>query len=221
MIIDFHTHTHHSYDCNMKPEKILSLAKERGLDAIVINDHDTIAGALECKRVNKIAGLEVIVGAEIKTSIGDVTGIYLKEEIQARNFADVVAEIRRQGGFTILNHPYVAHKLSEVNFDGIDLIEGYNGRTDPARNELAVKLAREHSKPVIAGSDAHTYAEIANCKTFYSDPLNILQPQRTEYKQCHITAILRSQLIKASKKKDLGLMLRVLISAPKKILLGK
>src|ERR1700761_494198 len=101
MIIDFHTHTYHSYDCLMRPEKILKLAKERGLDAIVINDHDTIAGGLECKRLNKIQELEIIVGAEIKTSIGDVTGIFLKEEIHARNYSEVVAEIKRQGGITI------------------------------------------------------------------------------------------------------------------------
>src|ERR1700756_271115 len=133
----------------MNPEKILRLAKERGLDAIVINDHDTIAGGLECKRINKINGLEVIVGAEIKTSVGDVTGIFLKEEISARNYSEVVAEIKRQGGITILNHPYVAHNLSEINFEGIDLIEGYNGRVDSKKNELAVQLARQHNKPIV------------------------------------------------------------------------
>ena len=81
MIVDFHTHTYHSYDCAMNPAKILRLAKERGLNAIVINDHDTIAGGLECKRINPYKDLEVIIGAEIKTSIGDVTGIFLKDHL--------------------------------------------------------------------------------------------------------------------------------------------
>jgi hypothetical protein len=218
MIIDFHTHTYHSYDCAMKPEKILRLAKERGLNAIVINDHDTIAGGLESKRINPYKDLEVIVGAEIKTSIGDVTGIYLKEEITATNYSDVIAEIKRQGGITILNHPYVAHNLSDVNFDGIDLIEGYNGRLSPEKNELAVALAKQHNKPVIAGSDAHTYPEVANCNTHYVDFSNLVLPQKTEYKQCAAYAVIKSQLIKSYKRKDFVLMTKVLLAAPRKIL---
>jgi predicted metal-dependent phosphoesterase TrpH len=221
MTVDFHTHTFHSYDCRMQPEKILQLAKRRGLDAIVVNDHDTIAGGLECQRINKISGLQVIVGAEIKTSIGDVTGIFLKEEIQARNYSDVIAEIKRQGGITILNHPFVGHKLNDLNFDGIDLIEGYNGRVSPSKNQLAVELAKKLEKPVIAGSDSHTYGEIGNCRTHYASLDNLLLPLDTEYKQCSVFAPLRSQLIKAAKKKDAGLMLRVLLSAPRKIIIPR
>lgn len=221
MIIDLHTHTHHSYDCMMRPEKILRLAKERGLDAIVINDHDTIAGGLECKRVNKIPGLEVIVGAEIKTSIGDVTGIFLKEEISARNYSDVIAEIKRQGGITILNHPFVGHNLNDLNFDGIDLIEGYNGRLDMARNKMAVQLAKQHNKPVVAGSDAHTYSEVANCRTHYADLSNLLLPQKTEYKQCSVIAPLKSQFVKSVKQKNFSLMMSVLLAAPGRIIRGR
>ena len=221
MIIDFHTHSHHSYDCMMKPEKILRLAKERGLDAIVINDHDTIAGGLECKRINKISGLEVIVGAEIKTSIGDVTGIFLKEEIQAKNYSDVIAEIKRQGGITILNHPYVAHNLSDINFEGIDLIEGYNGRVNPKKNELAVQLAKQHNKPIVAGSDAHTYNEVARCRTHYTDFNNLLLPIKTEYVQCSVIAPLKSQFVKSIKEKNFALMMSVLLAAPGRIIKGR
>jgi predicted metal-dependent phosphoesterase TrpH len=218
MIIDFHTHTYHSYDCLMKPDRILKLAKERGLDAIVINDHDTIAGGLECKRINKLKGLEVIIGAEIKTSIGDVTGIFLKEEITARNYSEVIAEIKRQGGLSILNHPFVGHNLSEVNFDGIDLIEGYNGRVSPEKNELAIALAKKHNKPVVGGSDAHTYAEIANCKTHYINFGNLLLPQKTDYTQCAASAIIKSQFIKSYKRKDIVLMAKIMLGAPRKLL---
>lgn len=218
MIVDTHTHTYHSYDCLMKPEKILRLAKERGLDAIVINDHDTIKGGLECKRINPYKDLEVIVGAEIKTSIGDVTGLFLKEEIEARDFQDVVAAIKKQGGITILNHPYVGHKLDGLNFNGIDLIEGYNGRLNPEKNAMAVELAKKHNKPVIAGSDAHTYAEIANCRTYFDNLNNLLNPGKTEYKQSAPVATVKSQLIKSWKRKDAGLMMKVLLGAPRKIM---
>ena len=218
MVIDFHTHTHHSYDCMMDPEKVLKLAKERGLNAIVVNDHDTIRGGLECAAKNKYSDLQVIVGAEIKTDIGDLTGIFLKEEIRSRKYTEVIAEIKKQGGITILNHPFVGHKLGEMNFDGIDLIEGYNGRLTEAQNEKSIELARKLGKPVIAGSDSHTYGEIGNCRTFYNDPADWLSPLRSEHKPCSPWAPIQSQFVKSVKRMDPVLFVKVLLSAPGKLL---
>ncbi len=217
MTIDFHTHTYHSYDSLMRPEKILKLAKQRGLNAIVINDHDTIKGGLECAQINKDKDFKVIVGAEIKTDVGDITGIFLKEEISSRHYADVIKEIKNQGGITILNHPFVGHKLDDMNFDGIDLIEGYNGRLSKTENELAVQLAQKLGKPIIAGSDSHIYSEISNCKTHYLDFNNLMNPSSVDYTQCSILAPVISQIIKANKKGDAGLMISVILSIPGKI----
>lgn len=217
MKVDFHTHTYHSYDCDMKPLKILQLAKERGLGAIVINDHDTIAGGLECEKINPYSDLKVIVGAEIKTNIGDVTGIFLKKEIISRNYLDVVAEIKAQGGISILNHPFVGHKLDNVDFSVFDLIEGYNGRLYPEMNEKALLLAKQHNKPIISGSDSHTYSEIGNCYTVIEND-DFLNPISTQYKKCKSTAPIRSQLIKARKKREAILFLKVLLGAPRKIM---
>jgi hypothetical protein len=201
----------------MKPLKILQLAKERGLDAIVINDHDTITGGLECEKINPYSDLKVIVGAEIKTNIGDVTGIFLKNEIISRNYLDVIAEIKAQGGISILNHPFVSHKLDNVDFTVFDLIEGYNGRLSPEMNEKALVLAKQHSKPIISGSDSHTYSEIGNCYTVISND-DFLNPISTHYKKCKSTAPIRSQLIKARKKRDAILFLKVFLGAPRKIM---
>ena len=217
MIIDFHTHTYHSYDSFMEPARILKIAAERGLSGIVINDHNTIKGGLECQAVNKNANLQVIVGAEIATDIGDVTGIFLKEEISSRKFSDVIQEIKNQGGLTILNHPFVGHKLDELNFDGIDLIEGFNSRVDFDRNMLAVALANKLNKPVIAGSDAHLYAEIGRCKTLYNNN-DYRQPVSCEYSRNPIMAYVFSQYIKSFKRKDLNLLINVTLGIPGKLL---
>lgn len=218
MVIDFHTHTYHSYDCRMQPLKILEQAKKKGLSAIVINDHDTIKGGLECASVNPYTDLLVIVGAEIKTDIGDVTGIFLKEEIRARKHADVVAEIKKQGGISILNHPFVGHKLNETNLEIFDLIEGYNGRLTKEQNQQGIELAKKLNKPIIAGSDSHTYSEIGNCKTFYNEPVNWMLPAKTEYIRSSVMAPLQSQFTKAIKKKDFNLLMSVILGAPRKII---
>ena len=96
--IDFHIHTYHSYDSLMRPEKIIAIAKSRGLNGVVISDHDTINGGLECAKINSDKDFKIIVSSEIKTSVGDITGLNLKEEITDRNFSDVVQKIRNQGG---------------------------------------------------------------------------------------------------------------------------
>jgi predicted metal-dependent phosphoesterase TrpH len=214
--IDFHTHTHHSYDCRMEPLKILQLAKQRGLNAIVINDHDTVKGGLEAQAKNPYSDLKVIVGAEIKTDVGDITGIFLKEEITSRKHTDVIQEIKNQGGLVILNHPYIQHKLSEINYSGIDFIEGYNGRTDRMRNELAIELAAKEKKPILAGSDAHTYSEIANCYSIFPNFADGVIGTATDhqYKRSPFLAIEKSKLIKASKKQDYKLSLRIWASMP-------
>ncbi|HEX2617904.1 MAG TPA: PHP domain-containing protein [Flavobacteriales bacterium] len=214
--IDFHTHTHHSYDCRMDPVRVLTLARERGLNAIVINDHDTIRGGLEARERNPFSDLEVIVGAEIKTDIGDVTGIYLKEEIHARAYADVLLEIERQGGLSILNHPFVHHELAGVDFRGFDLIEGYNGRTDPARNAQALELARREGKPIVSGSDAHTYREVARCHTRFAQGgiAALTSPIDQHYQQAGYSSIFQSVLTKAMKTGNSRLFLSTLARAP-------
>lgn len=200
--IDFHTHTYHSYDSLMKPEKIIRLAKERGLNGIVISDHDTIRGGLECAALNNDVNFKVIVGSEIKTSVGDITALNIKEEIMERNFSDVVAAARRQGGLILLVHPYHQHKLGEINFDAVDLIEGYNAREFSENNLKAVELAMKLRKPIVAGSDSHLYNEIGNAKTFYENFSDFTKPVSTEYKRNAIYNEVASQFIKAYKARS-------------------
>ena len=165
MRYDFHIHTHHSYDSMMKPSKILQLAKERGLHGVVICDHNTVAGGLETQALNEDPNFEVIVGAEIRTNAGDITGIRISEEIVSREFEAACDEIHAQGGQTILVHPYVDHDLNLIDFDKIDYVEVINTRASDAQNDLAYALAVKYDKPMVAGSDAHLYSEIGNAET--------------------------------------------------------
>jgi predicted metal-dependent phosphoesterase TrpH len=212
--IDFHTHTWHSNDCTMNPAKILRIAHEKGLNAIVINDHNTIKGGLEAKLLNPYHDLEVIVGAEIKTDAGDITGIYLKEEISSKQFADVAREIKSQGGIVILNHPAVDHDLNLIDFKLVDFIEGYNSRLTESQNLLAIELAKKNNKPLIAGSDAHIYADIGKCYTSYQNS-DLFKPYSIKYSRCSIRSVPVSQLIKAIKKRDFNLFLRLMAIIPK------
>jgi len=217
MIIDFHIHTCFSYDSFMSPEKILSVAKKKGLDGIVVCDHNTVKGGLEVKRLNNDSNFTVIVGAEIATNAGDVTGIFLTEEIKSRNFIEVAHEIKKQGGKVILNHPYKGHDLSLIDFSLVDFIEGLNARMNENDNKKAVELAKKYAIPVIAGSDAHLYAEIGNGKTYIED-WSTMQIGKTECKTSPFFYSTLSQYIKALKKKSLKIFFSATIVYVKHLL---
>ena len=47
--VDLHMHTDHSYDCATPVEVLLATAREQGLGAIAVTDHNEISGALEAQ----------------------------------------------------------------------------------------------------------------------------------------------------------------------------
>jgi predicted metal-dependent phosphoesterase TrpH len=67
---DLHTHTTAS-DGMFPPETNVRLAKEAGLAAIAITDHDTIAGIPEALRAGDVYGMVVVPGVELSTWTGD------------------------------------------------------------------------------------------------------------------------------------------------------
>lgn len=165
MKVDLHIHSKYSFDSILEPEKILKVAKKRGLDGIAITDHNTIKGGLEAKKINEDQNFFVIVGSEISTESGDIIGLFLNEEIKSRNSMEVIKEIKEQGGITVLPHPYKGHKNIEEIAKHVDMIEAYNARTSTELNEKAYNLARRLGKPTLAGSDAHLYREIGLAAT--------------------------------------------------------
>jgi predicted metal-dependent phosphoesterase TrpH len=65
---DLHTHTKAS-DGTCEPAENVRLAKEAGLTAVAITDHDTVAGIPEALEAGKRLGVEVISGVEV-SSVG-------------------------------------------------------------------------------------------------------------------------------------------------------
>ena len=188
----------------MEPKKIVKIAKERGLECIAITDHDSIAGAIEAKKYEDDE-IKVLLGEEILTDCGDLIGIDIKEEILEKDFFKAVKEIKEQGGFTILPHPYKGHKNVEEIAKHVDLIEVYNARVSPELNEKAYNLAKKLGKKYIAGSDAHLYREIGLTATQANEQnsYEILQ----SFKNSDFNTFL-SQIIKSFKHKKITLFIR-------------
>jgi predicted metal-dependent phosphoesterase TrpH/glycosyltransferase involved in cell wall biosynthesis len=162
--VDLHMHTDHSNDCVTPVDVLLATARERGLGAIAVTDHNEISGALDARDKAAEYGVKVIVGEEVKTADqGEVIGLFIEEKIpRGMSLEETIAEIRRQGGIVYVPHPFdrlhsvpdYEHLLRVV--DQVDAIEVFNPRIAiPAWNEEAVRFAGKYRIPGGAGSDAH------------------------------------------------------------------
>ncbi len=166
--VDLHMHTDHSYDCATPVEVLLASAREQGLGAIAVTDHNEISGALAAQEQAAEFGphppVKVIVGEEVKTAgEGEVIGLFIKEKIpRGLSLKDTVAEIKRQGGVVYVPHPFDRmHAVPDYEhllkiLDEVDAIEVFNPRVAiGAFNEEAVRFAAKYRIPAGAGSDSH------------------------------------------------------------------
>src|SRR5215813_197560 len=81
---DLHLHTNLG-DGLASPQKVLEMAKLRGLKVIAVTDHDHMEG---CKHVQELIdrgegqGIEMIWGSEVTTREGHFLGLFMKRPIR-------------------------------------------------------------------------------------------------------------------------------------------
>ena len=162
--VDLHMHTDHSSDCATPVDVLLASARDAGLGAIAITDHNEISGAHDARAKAAEFGVKVIVAEEVKTADqGEVIGLFIEEKIpRGLTLAETIAAIKAQGGLVYVPHPFdrlhsvpdYEHLLDVV--EDIDALEVFNARVAiSAFNEEAVRFAAKYRIVGGAGSDAH------------------------------------------------------------------
>jgi predicted metal-dependent phosphoesterase TrpH len=188
--VDLHMHTDHSGDCATPVEVLLATAREQGLGAIAVTDHNEISGALEAHEQAAAAGVKVIVAEEVKTAgQGEVIGLFIKEKIpRGLSLQETVAEIKRQGGLVYVPHPFDRmHSVPDYEhlltiLDDVDAIEIFNPRVAiGAFNEEAARFAAKYRITAGAGSDSHVAQGLGSVRIRMHDfegPQEFLQSLR-------------------------------------------
>ncbi|MBU3674784.1 MAG: PHP domain-containing protein [Solirubrobacteraceae bacterium] len=189
--VDLHMHTDHSHDCATPVETLLETARDKGLGAIAITEHNEISGAKAAAEIADAYGVKVILAEEVKTADqGEVIGLFIKEKIdRGMTLAETVAEIKRQGGLVYVPHPFDRmHSVPDYEnllsiVDDIDLIEVFNPRVAfDAFNEEAVRFAGKYRIPAAAGSDAHVAQGLGTARVRMRDfdgPEEFMESLRT------------------------------------------
>jgi PHP domain/Glycosyltransferase Family 4 len=206
--VDLHMHTDHSHDCATPVEVLLATARERGLGAIAVTDHNEISGALEASKQAEAADVKVIVAEEVKTAgQGEVIGLFIEEKIpRGLSLQETVAEIKHQGGLVYVPHPFDRmHSVPDYEhlltiLDDVDAIEVFNPRVAiGAFNEEAARFAAKYRILAGAGSDSHVAQGLGSVRIRMRDfdgPQEFLQSLRDADILTRPTSLLYVQALK-------------------------
>ena len=95
--VDLHTHTTAS-DGTLTPGELVSLARDTGLGAVAITDHDSVAGLEEGLAAGEALGVRVIPGVEISSSEEGceihIVGLFLRRD--CGELLDFLAERKKE-----------------------------------------------------------------------------------------------------------------------------
>ncbi len=185
----FHIHTDYSDDGANSPDRIVRLARERGVGCVAVTDHDTLDGA---RATAEAAGGNpaVIIGEEVSTSGGHLIGLFLEAHVPAGlSPRDTALAIRRQGGLVVVPHPFnsmfscgLRRHLAGIT-DLIDAVEVHNAQNlSPLPNRRAVALAAGLGRPALVGADIHHGDDLDVCYQMlapFKGPRDFLESLRT------------------------------------------
>jgi len=164
--VEFHCHTIFSKDSLTQPQALVDACRRKGIDRIVVTDHNTIAGARAAQALDPE---RVIVGEEIMTTRGEILAAFVSEEIpKGLTPQETIQRLKDQGAFISVSHPFDRLRkggwkeadLLEI-LPEVDAIEVYNSRCmNPRFNREARQFAEKHNIAGTVGSDAHVTFEL-------------------------------------------------------------
>lgn len=111
--IDLHTHSTAS-DGSMRPAELVRYAREAGLAAIALTDHDSMGGVEEAIGEGKKTGVEVVAGVEIGVEFKPemhMLGYFFGDSYE--NIREVLEELRQNRE---KRNPQIVEKLNEMDF---------------------------------------------------------------------------------------------------------
>lgn len=164
--VEFHCHTYASKDSLTRPADLIAMARRKGIDRVIVTDHNSIAGAREAHGIDPEL---VIVGEEIMTTKGEILAAFVKEEVPPDlTPLETINILKEQGAFISVSHPFdelrkggwMEHDLLEI-LPLVDAIEVYNSRCMLSRfNRRAELFAQKYNIAGTVGSDAHAAFEV-------------------------------------------------------------
>jgi predicted metal-dependent phosphoesterase TrpH len=176
-----HCHTVYSnrrrrgFDALNTPREMMEAALRKGLQGMIITDHDSVKGGLIGRSAaRRFKDFQVIPGAEVTSRSGHILAIGIATNVpKGLKVEETVERIHELGGIAITSHPFssrVRPSLAEecLKTDGVEV---FNATNRGLANHKALSLARMHGLPQTAGSDAHRARTVGTAGIICDDPL--------------------------------------------------
>ncbi len=176
MKIDLHVHTMFSYDSDLDPRHMVRRARQIGLDAVCVTEHNTFDQSAPVLDAAAEIDFPVFRGAELSTTVGHILVFGVDSDCWKTPYGRsritpeaVVQLLEAVGGAGIIAHPFkpgyqfYARELAE--HPRICAMEVCNGQCLDDQNRQAGMLAQSLGLPGTGGSDAHSLHEIGRCYT--------------------------------------------------------
>lgn len=199
--VEFHCHTIYSKDCLVRVGNLLDACQRKGIDRIVITDHNNTRGALHAQQIDP---QRVIVGEEILTQRGELLAAFLQEEVpRGLSPKETINILRDQGAFISVAHPFDRLRSGHWQLDDlleiaplVDAIEVFNARSmSPDFNRQAAEFAAEHQLLGTVGSDAHAAFEIGRAAMLLPE-FKDAQSLKSALSEAHFETRLSSPLVR-------------------------
>jgi len=167
--IETHLHTRAS-DGEPTPAEAVRAARARGLAAVAVTDHDTLAGIPQAISEASRLGVTVVPGVEVRTVHGDVLVLCTSapdgDPPRRPSIPELAEWASANACILVAAHPYhpvrssMGGRALRENARYWAAVEGWNARGLPPFNWPALKAAGELGLPATSGSDAHVIHEI-------------------------------------------------------------
>ena len=193
MLIDLHTHTQPlSHDSDLSPDALIEAAKNASLDGVCLTEHDFFWEHEKAAELGRRHDFLVIPGIEVNTERGHVVVFGLEEFVYGMHrLGELVGMVEAAGGAMIAAHPYRRQLPFELTREGdwsealeqaseneayrhVHAIETLNGRGTERQNAFSAALCERHGLAQVAGSDAHSTADVGTCATEFEAQISDL-----------------------------------------------
>jgi predicted metal-dependent phosphoesterase TrpH len=201
LLIDLHVHTRPlSHDSLLTADEAVLLAKERGLDAICLTEHDFFWDVDEVRAISRRHGFPVFPGVELNTEDGHFVVFGLREWVYGMHrTSELAALVAEQNGVIIAAHPYRRQLPFELLKEGdwtdamdraganpaythVAAMESHNGRGSERENAFAGELCERLGLPPVAASDSHEPKDVGVCATDFSRSVSTVEELIAELK---------------------------------------
>ncbi|MEG0779319.1 MAG: PHP domain-containing protein [Oscillospiraceae bacterium] len=173
MFIDLHVHERaFSLDTKMTLAELVQRAREMGMGAVCVTDHDSLGIQEEAARYAKQVNFPIFVGVEVLTRQGDMIAFgspyaFAPRTLDAQEF---IHYVHAGGGACFCAHPFrdngrgVGEHLEQLRM--LDGVEVLNGSTSLEENRKALEYAKRLGLQPLGVSDAHDPAQLGKYVTW-------------------------------------------------------